>query len=86
VAGAGVIAAFEPMITATTFLHLNGGIGVIQPLNDGGPTIAGLGAAKVGQGLSRHFAVMAGARVMYAPSFRGTPVTIPTYTVGLRIR
>jgi hypothetical protein len=86
VAGAGLIVAYEPLILANTFLSINGGLAFVQPSSDGGPTIGWLGAAKVGQSIGRHLALLAGGRIIAVPNMRGESVTIPAFMVGLRLR
>ena len=86
VAAGGLLLAYEPNILANTFIHVNGGLAVVQPSLDGGPTIGFLASARLGQSIGRHFAVLAGGRLLSVPDMRGEGVNIPAFTVGIRIR
>ncbi len=86
IAGGGLLIAFEPTFLTNTFVHLNGGLAVVQPSSDGGPTIGFLGAARLGQSIGRHLAILAGIRTLAIPDMRGGSVNIPAVHFGLRIR
>jgi hypothetical protein len=86
VAGGGLLLAYEPTFLANTFFHINGGIAVVQPSSDGGPTIGLLGAARLGQSIGRHLAILVGGRVLSVPNMRGDAVHIPAFSFGIRIR
>jgi hypothetical protein len=86
VGGAGLLVAYEPTLLSTLFLHLNGGLAIAAPTSDGGPTIGFHAAARIGQSIGRHFAIIAGGRIIAIPDMRGESVTLPAITFGLRIR
>jgi hypothetical protein len=86
VAAGAMLAAFEPIFLRNTFVQLSGGLAVVQPTSDGGPVFGWLGGVKLGQGIGRHLAVVGAARLLGVPNFRGEPVTLRSYSFGLRVR
>ena len=83
---AGLSVAFEPTFGTYNFVHLNLGGSFLQPSSDGGPTLAGHGAVKLGRSFGQHLAIFGGGRVLAIPDLRGFAVTLTTWTVGIRVR
>jgi hypothetical protein len=83
---AGLLAAFEPHITPSTFVHAGAGAAFVQPSSAGGPTHAIFASARLGQEFGRRLAITVGGRYILVPDLRGYRSAVTSYSVGLRVR